>query len=412
LVVEEESVRFRTAALLVALALAAGPARPGAGEEDPAAPPLPSPRIVGPRTGEEREKALRANGGSAATEKAVLAGLDWLARHQEPEGGWDADGFPRRCEEGGTPCDGIGKGQHGEAMPCPFDQAISALATLAFLGHGHLPGAEGDPYGELVEKALRALEGPRDPWALALSTQAFAEAEAVERRGRFREAAHAGARRLLETRQEDGAWAYAGGFRAGSDVPYTALVVQALVAARDAGFAHPDGLPRGVDRFLDSLESDDRGRLAYLVDGRRYGYTPTTSNAHAAAAIRELLEVGLSGARHRRHLALVAAEKPVWQISFRKVNVPGRGEVSVQIGNLSLYQWWYGTIASFREGGGAWSAWWGKLRPALLRHQESTGCARGSWDPAGTYERQTGGRVFATALAVLMLEQPYRQRRR
>ena len=28
-----------------------------------------------------------------------------------------------------------------------------------------------------------------------------------------------------------------------------------------------------------------------------------------------------------------------------------------------------------------------------------------------TYERQTGGRVFATALAVLMLEEPYRHSR-
>ena len=34
-----------------------------------------------------------------------------------------------------------------------------------------------------------------------------------------------------------------------------------------------------------------------------------------------------------------------------------------------------------------------------------------SWDPLGTYERQTGGRVFATALCALMLETPYRHRR-
>ncbi len=38
-------------------------------------------------------------------------------------------------------------------------------------------------------------------------------------------------------------------------------------------------------------------------------------------------------------------------------------------------------------------------------------CARGSWDPEGMYERLTGGRVFATAMAVLMLEAPYRHRR-
>ena len=30
------------------------------------------------------------------------------------------------------------EGQHGEEVPCPFDEAISALAALAFLGAGHV----------------------------------------------------------------------------------------------------------------------------------------------------------------------------------------------------------------------------------------------------------------------------------
>lgn len=48
---------------------------------------------------------------------------------------------------------------------------------------------------------------------------------------------------------------------------------------------------------------------------------------------------------------------------------------------------------------------------ALVGNQVKSGCARGSWDPKGTYERQTGGRVMATALGALMLTQPYRHRR-
>jgi hypothetical protein len=92
--------------------------------------------------------------------------------------------------------------------------------------------------------------------------------------------------------------------------------------------------------------------------------------------------------------------------------VPGRGKVPVQIGNLSMYQWWYGTIAEFHHGGPDWSAWFASARSALVKGQRTGGCARGSWDPLGTYERQTGGRVFATALGALILEQPYRQRRR
>lgn len=399
---------MRAAAVLTLLSLVAVPA--SGDDAKPAAPPLPAPRLVGPRTGPEKQKALAANGGTAATEKAVAAGLDWLARHAGDDGTWDADGFSAKCAAGGKACDGIGKGQHGEEVPCPFDEAISGLATLAFLGAGHLPGAEGDAYGALVEKSLSRLTSVGETWALPISVEALSEAEAMERKGRWRAAATSGAERLVSMRQKDGAWGYCASFRPGSDVPYTAFVVSALVAARDAGFEPPSDLASGVDAWLDTLE-ESKGRLAYLKDGRQYGYTPTTSNAHCAVAIRDLLRAGLSGARHRAHLACVADETPAWKISFREVDVPGRGKVQVQVGNLSMYQWWFGTVGLFQENATTWSSWFNAVKTALVPHQETTGCARGSWDPKGTYERQTGGRVFATAMGVLMLEQPYRHRR-
>jgi hypothetical protein len=398
---------MRRVALLAMVAIVA--CTEGAADEPPPA-PAPAPALLGPRRMPEREKALRANLGTAKTEEAVDLGLDWLARHRTPGGGWDADGFSARCAPDGPKCEGIGKGQHGEATPCPFDAAISALAALAFLGRGILPGEEGSPHGALLAEVLDGLDVPADRWALAISTEAFAEAEALQGRGRYRERAERGVRALLGIRQPDGAFGYAAPWRKGSDVPYTALVVSALCAARDAGIAVPEDLGPGVDAFLSTLEEKE-GKLAYLLDGRAFGYTPTTSNAHCALAIRALLRTGLGSARHRAHRALVVSEAPVWKITFREIEVPGRGKVPVQIGNLSLYQWLYGTIGLFQEGGAAWSGWFGKLKTALLDHQRRDGCARGSWNPEGTYERQTGGRVFATAVAVLMLEQPYRHRR-
>src|SRR5688500_649608 len=131
---------MRRAALLVLLALPGAPAH----AQDPAqaeAPALPAPRWIGPRTGPERKKAGQRYGATDATEKAVAAGLDWLARHQDEDGGWDADGFDVHCSKDGPRCAGHGKGQHGEEVPCPFDEAISACAVLAFLGDGHLPDA-------------------------------------------------------------------------------------------------------------------------------------------------------------------------------------------------------------------------------------------------------------------------------
>jgi len=378
--------------------------------EAPAEPTLADPVLVGPRTGEERKKALQRGGGNSATEKSVNAALDWLARHALEGGGWDADGFPDECEEDAERCDGIGKGHHGEAVPCPFDGALSALAALAFLGHGHAPGTPDDPYADLVEKTLALLRGRSDTWTLPLATQAFAEAEALERKGRFTADVENGVRAILSRQQEDGAWGYVAPGRPGSDVPYTALCVQALVTAVDAGVALDDETRDGVLGYLATLEIDKKGRLAYLQAGRRYGYTPTSSNAHGGAAIRHLLGVGTGAPAHRKNMGLIARQKPVWKITFKTRKVPGRGKVPVQIGNLSMYQWWYGTIATFHAGGAAWSGWFGKAKSALVGHQEKKGCRRGSWDPEGTYERTTGGRLFATALGALILEQPYRHR--
>jgi hypothetical protein len=127
--------------------------------------------------------------------------------------------------------------------------------------------------------------------------------------------------------------------------------------------------------------------------------------------MRELLGAGLDGARHRAHLALLAGQLPVWKISLEMRDVPGRGKQEVQIGHLSMFEWWAGTVGQFQRGGDGWTTWFGSVKSALVPNQRKDGCARGSWDPKGWYERRTGGRVFATALGVLMLEQPYRHRR-
>ena len=356
----------------------------------------------------ERDDETRARLLDKASLAAIDQGLDWLARHQADDGSWDADGFQRRCEESETPCDGIGKGQHGEEVPCPFDDPITALATLAFLAAGHLE--EDALHRSVVDAALEHLSLADGTWTLPLALSVFAEVEALEGKGRFRDDVDALAAALLARRQEDGAFGYAAPYRPGSDVPYTALAVIGLLSAKDAGVPLPDDFAADIDRYLDSLE-ETKGQLAYLADGRRYGYTPTATNAHLAAAMRELLAVDTGSARHRAHLRLIAKQKPKWKISFRTVEVPGRGEVSVQVGHLSLYQWWYGTIASYQRGGQTWRAWSSAAKRELVANQEKRGCRRGSFPPAGTYERQTGGRVFATALGVLILAEPLRRLR-
>ena len=70
---------------------------------------------------------------------------------------------------------------------------------------------------------------------------------------------------------------------------------------------------------------------------------------------------------------------------------------------MDLYYWYYGTSAMHELGGKHWRTWNGALTEALLPHQAKTGCAKGSWEPAGPWGRD-GGRVYATAMCALMLE--------
>ena len=123
-------------------------------------------------------------------------------------------------------------------------------------------------------------------------------------------------------------------------------------------------------------------------------------------------DAAADGPRHRAHMALARSRRPKWEITWKELDVPGRGKMKVQIGDLSELQWWFGTLAMFQRGGEDWIAWFAAARSALLGHQRKDGCARGSWDPEGEYERAVGGRVMSTALGVLILEEPVRHRPR
>src|SRR5262249_48727962 len=54
------------------------------------------------RQGAAKAKLVRREGGSVESEKAVEMGLDWLARHQRPNGSWGLD-TSALCQGNGCP---------------------------------------------------------------------------------------------------------------------------------------------------------------------------------------------------------------------------------------------------------------------------------------------------------------------
>jgi hypothetical protein len=60
------------------------------------------------------------------------------------------------------------------------------------------------------------------------------------------------------------------------------------------------------------------------------------------------------------------------------------------------------------EGHEMWEKWNGKMRDQLIRTQEKTGHAKGSWILKGDNGSERGGRLYCTAMATMILEVYYR----
>src|SRR5262249_4553937 len=99
-----------------------------------AAPPVFGARCSG-------HSALRRS--AASTAEAIDSGIDWLLRHQDEDGKWDADEFMKH-DGSGPKGDGAGNPVH--------DIGVTALASLCLLGNGSTPVS--GPYREALRKAV------------------------------------------------------------------------------------------------------------------------------------------------------------------------------------------------------------------------------------------------------------------
>ena len=145
----------------------AGGMQPGA--PAPVVPGVKGAMLAG-RNPQLRKPWLEQGGGNQSTEDAVALALEWLAKHQNPDGHWSLHAFDRtgdckkRCGQPGMVCDTAG----------------TALALLPFLGNGetHRSG----PHAEAIGKGLRWLiahEGPDGRWIESVYTEMYAHAMAT-----------------------------------------------------------------------------------------------------------------------------------------------------------------------------------------------------------------------------------------
>ena len=332
------------------------------------------------------ENALR-QGGSADTEAAVEAALDWLAAQQTPEGVWAAAATGAGREARVLGQDRGGAGAHADA-------GLTALALLAFLGAGetHLEGGRrqsvqhGLEYLLRIQRADGELAGSADLFARmychGMATLAISEAYALTGDARLRPALDAAIGYTVRAQDPNGGgWRYRPGDS--GDTSQFGWQLMSLKSAQLAGLPIPPTVWERARKFLRSVSSGTDSGLASYRPGERPSRTMT-----AEALFCRILLDDSQPAQAREALRFVAQEPP-------------------GVGPDNHYYWYYGTLAQFQTQSDSWRGWNAALQRQLLARQHPAGPLRGSWDPDTVWGTH-GGRVFSTALSALSLEVYYR----
>ncbi len=349
------------------------------------------------------ERTVIALGGTSESERCVAEGLEWLARHQALNGHWDDDCLRPlpvgRCEKKDNSCRSIGSS---------YPMAKSGLALLAFQAGGHFY-FNGNKYSSVVRRGLdwlvehqatdgalvgssgrqRVLTGAfmyEHGMATFALCEACAVAKAAEqpRDAKYFKAAKKAVQFMEQNQHNDGGWRYQTNKSEGSDVSVTGWQVLALKSAIEAGIEVDRRTIEKVRQFMEKCGDARTGRT---------GYTDKSGGSDAMTGVGMLAQQFLFK-KPRSPLVQKAAD----YLALR---------TKQHANSYDYYLLYNCTLAMFMAGGQPWQQWNSVVRDAVVRQQVHQGCARGSW-PAQGGIGSGGGRICATAWAVLTLEVYYR----
>ncbi len=367
-------------------------------------------------TGERRNLVARG-GGTKASEAAVHAAIEWLARHQAPDGHWSSEDFANQCVR--VACDGPGYAD--------YDVGVTGLALLAFLGAGHGPDLfaldlEAPQFGRVVGGGVDWLIARQDPqggfgggaakrmYNDAIATYALAEACGMTNDGAIRAAAQKAVDALQAAQNPRAAWRYTP--RSGeSDTSVTGWCVSALEAARRAGLEVDGQVLANAWAWVRKATDPNYGKVGYMdledagvkvvMPGKNENYAYHDTMAAIGMLVRAFTDGSRNDAALEQGAKLLVSDLPVCDEERLTTD---------------YYYWYHGTNALFHydgpESGGSqkyWGPWNQAVVSALVKsqRQETDGCLNGSWDPNDRWGFE-GGRVYATALNALTLEVYYR----
>ena len=340
------------------------------------------PPTMGGRVGEAaRIQAIMMNGGKKESEEAVIRGLRWLKKNQNPYGFWGSD----------------------------RKDAMTGFALLSFLGHGETPGSP--EFGPAVEKAVDWLressannEGRFSAgtefdqpgvYEHAIATYALGEYYTMTKDKRVVDLLSLAVSYIVKGQSPDGGWVWGYKKEGDGDTSVTGWQIQAMRAAHLTGLNLP-GVESALDKAMLDLKrvQDAKGGFGWTRPGDRYSYSLAGVGVFCTYLWKQKKDESV-----RNGIEFILSQ------TYKDYPIEYQGE------KADLYAWYYNTQACHIVGGAAWQKWNRLFQTEIVSAQASDG----SW-PAMKANPHTGidmqilglGPFARTNLCILMLETYYR----
>jgi hypothetical protein len=343
-------------------------------------PTLPTGGGLAGRDATARASRAATRGGSEASELAVENGLRWIVEHQQTDGSWRFHHHKGDCA-GRCPNEGTREST----------TAATGLSLLALMGAGYTH--QSGKYQTEVSQGLGYLqerirytphggilaEGKDGMYAQAIATMALAEAFSMTRDTSLVEPIQATRRYIVKAQHSGGSWGYNAGYP--GDTTLTGWQLMALKSCQLAGFPTERTTWQVAESFIDSMRRSDGS----------FGYRTPDDATITTTAIGLLSKMYLG--MHKEHGDLSLGADLMLQTGPSKTDV---------------YFNYYGTQVLHHLQDPDWKIWNEEMRDYLVSTQvHGEGHPDGSWyfpDQHG----QVGGRLYTTAMSVMILEVYYR----
>ena len=326
---------------------------------------------------------------------AVERGLDWLAAKQAADGSWVSKiGYKLNNGFNYTSAD---KGHLG----------VTSLAGMAFLAGGHLPGR--GKHGPAIEKALGFVlscvqddgyvtHGGSRMYDHAFATLFLAEICGMTHREDVEAKLQKAVDFIVKSQNAEGGWRYEP-YSAESDMSIVVCQVIALRAARNIGIRVPKStVDRAARYVVDSAVTKGAG-------GPGFGFNFNdvevgTFHYQKEVYSRSSFPLTAAGVTALYGLGIYSDELIRKGLDYLARNLSEFNRTHAKSGHYFFwYGHYYGVQAMYTAGSPYWEPYFEELRTALLSNQK----------PDGSWPNETGpGPALGTAMAVLMLEIPYR----